>query len=114
MIKLACVTLATGLGLAGLSINEAASAGVVVGVGLPTPLGVSTGVPAVARAAAVYPYGFVGSAYYPSWRYPYPYYFGYRYGWHPRFGWGPRYSWGAGYRWHGGYARAAMGRGWHR
>jgi hypothetical protein len=95
MIKLASVAIAATLGLSALGLSKPASAGVVVGVGLP--------VPAVVPAAAVYPYVYVGGPYYAGWRHGYPYgYWGYRYGWHRGFGW------------HGGYAGGHWARGWHR
>jgi hypothetical protein len=103
MIKPASIALAT-LGLSALSLNKPASAGVVVGVGLPVPSAtIGVGVPAVTPAAAVYPYVYAGGPYYAAWRYGHPYgYFGYRHGWRSGFGW------------HRGYVGGHVVRGWHR
>jgi hypothetical protein len=113
MIKLASIALAATLGLSALGSSKPASAGVVVGVGVP--------VPALRVAPAVHPYAYAGRPYYPAWGWRYPYgYLGYSYGWHPGYGWRPGYGWHPGYAWHSGYGwRGAyrggrVARGWHR
>ena len=109
MVKLASISLAATLGLLAFGLNRPASAGVVVGIGLPVPaVTISAGIPAAVPAPAIYPYVPLGGAYYPYWRYRYPYYLGYHYGWHRGYGWHP------GFGWHRGYIRGRVGRGWYR
>ena len=109
MAKLASISLAATLGLLAFGLNRPASAGVVVGVGLPVPaVTISAGIPAAVPAPTIYPYIPVGGTYYPAWRYRYPYYFGYHYGRHRGYGWHP------GFGWHRGYIRGRVGRDWYR
>ena len=105
MVRVPTLVLGATLGLAGLGVSNAASAGVHfgIGIGLPIPAVVAAPPVVVASAPVVAPapvvayppvaYGYYGPGYYG------PYYHGYRA--YPRavVGWHPGYAYRGGY-WH--------------